>query len=106
MSRLSLATDMPNLIIVADIYAEPDRADFVATELKKLVAPTLAEEGCLQYDLHRDNQDPAHFLFYETWTNRDLWQAHMKSAHLAAYSHATEGAVRLTTIFEMTKDLA
>lgn len=49
---------MPKLTIVAHIFAKPDQIEFVKAELQKIIAPTLAEEGCLQYDLHQDNEEP------------------------------------------------
>ena len=91
------------LTIVADIRAKAGKEDLVRMELEKLVEPTRREAGCIQYDLHRDNDDPSHFLFFENWENRDLWQAHMKSSHLAAYKQATDGAVEETIIDEMTR---
>ena len=94
---------MSKLTIVANIHAHPEKADLVRSELEKLVAPTRAEAGCVQYDLHIDNEDPAHFLFYETWTSRELWQTHMNAPHLAAYMKAVEGAVLKFTLNEMTR---
>lgn len=92
-----------SLIIVASIHAKKGQEARVLAELEKLVAPTRVETGCVQYDLHRDNDDPAHFLFYEIWENRELWQQHMNAAHLTAYMQATEGAVETFTLNEMTK---
>jgi quinol monooxygenase YgiN len=89
------------LTIVASIRAQPGREELVEAELLKLVEPTRNEDGCLQYDLHTDHETPGHFLFYENWENRDLWQAHMNSSHLAAFAAATEGAVAELTIYEM-----
>ena len=91
------------LTIVANIRAAPGREELVYNELLKLVGPTRQEPGCLQYDLHRDNDNPAHFLFYENWQSHELWQQHMASAHLYAYKQATDGAVAEFTINEMTK---
>lgn len=93
---------MHQLTIVAHIHAKPDHIAQVQAELEKLIPTTRAEPGCLQYDLHRDNADPAHFMFYENWTSRALWQAHMNAPHLAAYMRATEGAVAEFTLHEMT----
>ena len=42
------------LTIVASIEAKPDKIDLVKAELQKLIAPTLKEAGCIQYDLHQD----------------------------------------------------
>lgn len=93
---------MAKLTIVASIKAVQGKADFVGSELEKLVAPTRAEKGCLRYDLHRDNTDPGHFLFFEQWESRELWQQHMNNQHLKDYMAATEGAVAEFTLNEMT----
>jgi quinol monooxygenase YgiN len=94
-------TDM--LTIVANIYANPDKIDLVQGELEKLVAITRAEEGCIQYDLHQDNENPTHFMFFENWESRKLWQTHMNAPHLAAYGEATEGAVAEFSLYEMSQ---
>ena len=93
---------MARLTIVANIHAKADKAALVKSELLKLVAPTRAEDGCIQYDLHQDNDDPAHFLFFETWESREKWQTHMNAPHIAAYAAATEGAVKAFVLYEMT----
>ena len=93
---------MEKLIIVANITAKPGKVDLVKTELEKLIATTRAEEGCLKYDLHQDNSNAAHFMFYESWASRELWQAHINSQHLKDYLSATEGAVEALTVNEMT----
>ena len=94
---------MSKLTIVAHITAKPDKIELVKAELEKLIETTRSEDGCLQYDLHQDNERPAHFMFYENWESRDLWQAHMNTPHLAAYMKATEGAVAEFTLNEMTR---
>lgn len=92
---------MPKLTIVANIKAKSDKVELVKTELKKLISITRAEEGCINYDLHQDNQNPAHFLFYENWESRELWQAHMNNQHLKDYLEATDGAIEDFTLNEM-----
>jgi len=94
---------MPKLTVVANIQANPDKIDLVKAELLKLIPITRAEQGCLQYDLHQDNEDPAHFLFFENWESRELWQVHMSAPHLGAYLAATEGAVAEFTLHEMSR---
>ena len=94
---------MVTLTIVANIHAIPGQIDLVKTELKKLIPITRAEKGCISYELHQGNDDPAHFMFYENWVSRELWQAHMNAPHLAEYMKATDGAVAEFTLSEMTK---
>lgn len=94
---------MSTLTIVAHITANPGKEDFVKAELIKLIPITRAEPGCIQYDLHQDNENPAHFTFFENWESRELWQAHMNNQHLADYMAATEGSVADFRLHEMTK---
>lgn len=91
------------LTILAQITAAPGKEDLVRAELEKLVPITRAEEGCIQYDLHRDNENPGFFAFQESWESREVWQNHMKAPHLAAYMKATDGAVTNFVLNEMTQ---
>ncbi|WP_299898958.1 putative quinol monooxygenase [uncultured Aquimarina sp.] len=90
------------LTIVAKILAKEEKRDLVKTELLKLIDITRAEKGCINYDLHQDNENENLFLFYENWENRELWQQHMNNSHLASYMEATDGAVEDFTLHEMT----
>lgn len=92
---------MTTLTIVANIQANADHLDMVKAELEKLIPITRKEEGCLQYELHQDNDNPIHFMFFESWESRELWQTHMNAPHLAAYMAVTEGAVEEFTLNEM-----
>ena len=63
----------------------------------------LNESGCIQYDLHQDNDNPTVFLFYENWESREKWQQHMNNSHLTQYLKVTEDAVASFTLNEMTQ---
>ncbi len=91
------------LTIVAKILAKAEKRELVKKELLKLIDITRAEKGCINYDLHQDNENENLFLFFENWESRELWQAHMNNAHLAEYMKATDGAVESFTLNEMTE---
>ena len=93
---------MANLTITGNIVAKPEKIELVKTELLKLVGRTRNEKGCVQYDLHQDNENPAYFMFFENWESRELWQTHMNAPHLSAYKAATEGAVEKFWVHELT----
>ncbi|KLU01129.1 hypothetical protein RISK_006698 [Rhodopirellula islandica] len=93
---------MAHLTIVAHITAKEDQVDFVKSELLKLIAPTLKEDGCVNYDLHQDNENPAHFMFYENWETRELWQQHTAGQPLKGFGTATEGALEGIQVHELT----
>ncbi len=93
---------MSKLTIVATILAKEEKREFVKTELLKLIPITKAEKGCINYDLHQDNENPNLFLFHENWESRELWQIHMENDHLKEYLKVTDGAVEEFVLHEMT----
>ena len=72
------------LSVVAEMVAKPGKEDELKRHLIALVAPTLKEEGCVQYDLHQSIGEPGRFVFYENWTSREMLDRHSKSEHIAA----------------------
>lgn len=94
---------MKTLTIVANIIAKTQKIELVKAELLKLIDLTRAEEGCITYDLHQDHENPAHFMFYENWASRELWQKHMDTKHIHEYIASTDGAVDEFIVNEMTQ---
>ena len=94
---------MAKVTIVTNIIVKNDKIDLVKAELLKLIDITRAEEGCINYDLHQDNENQAHFMFYANWESHELWQTHKRNQYLQDYLDATEGAVELFTLNEMTR---
>lgn len=101
-SGLDRDIPMSKLTIVADIHVNPDHLESVEAAFKVIIEATLQEAGCLQYDLHQDNEKPTHFLFYENWESRELWLVHMESSHIKGFQQATEGMIEEVNLFEMT----
>ena len=62
------------LTIIAKLKAKPGAEEQLYEECRKLIAPTLAEEGCINYDMHRSIEDPGTIMFYENWTTKPLWE--------------------------------
>lgn len=91
------------LTILAQITAARGKEELLRSELEKLISITRAEQGCLQYVLHSDNENPRFFVFYEEWESRALWQAHMNAPHLEAYIEATKSAVDAFAVNELTR---
>lgn len=90
------------LTIVARILAKAEKRALVKSELLKLIDTTRAEEGCINYDLHQDNENPNLFIFHENWVSRELLQQHLANSHIAEYIQATEGSIEEFVLHEMT----
>ena len=74
----------------------------VKSELKKLVAPTRKEAGCIEYKLHQDNDYPAEFIFYENWESTACLEKHIDSDHYKAYVRAVDGLLEKKVVHKMT----
>ena len=94
---------MTALTIIANIIVKDEKIELVKKEMIKLIETTRAEEGCIQYLLHQDNEKPDLFTFYETWASREAWQAHRAMPHMVGYRATTEGAIASFTVNEMTR---
>ncbi|MRI00350.1 antibiotic biosynthesis monooxygenase [Kriegella sp. EG-1] len=90
------------LTITASITATEGKREEVKRALLKLIPPTLAEEGCLNYDLHEDLENPNRFFFYENWETKEHWHKHNDSAHIAAHRNATKGLVADVIISQLS----
>lgn len=71
--------------VVARIKAKPGMEEKVREKLMSLVAPTRAEAGCINYDLHRSLDDTCLFLFYENWASKDDLDKHLEMPYLKAW---------------------
>lgn len=89
------------LTVTASIIAKPEYREKVKQALINLISPTLAEEGCINYDLHQDTKNPNRFFFYENWESLEHWQNHNASAHIAAHREATKGTIVEVVISEL-----
>lgn len=95
---------MGKLTIVANIKVKAGQEEQVQTELLKLVEQTRAkDEGCISYDLHRDNENPAHFLVFENWQSKEMLQKHIESEHFKHCMAVTDGAFEEFVVNEMTQ---
>ncbi len=68
--------------VVARIKAKLGKEAQAKQELLKLLSPTRAEAGCINYDMHQSLDNQAHFLFHENWTNQGALNKHLETPHL------------------------
>lgn len=76
--------------VVVRIKAKPGMEGLVAQELRAILPPTRSEKGCLNFDMHRDPEDPARFLFHENWTSRADLDRHLAAPHITRWIERAE----------------
>lgn len=73
-----------SLRVVAHITALPGAIEETKAMLLGLIAPTRQEAGCISYQLHVNNANPAEFTFIEEWSDDAALDQHLATPHLAA----------------------
>lgn len=91
------------LIIVAQLRAAEGKAELLEEALRAMIPPTLAEDGCDTYALHRSLEDPNLFHFHEIWRDMPSWRAHMETPHLKAFGERRGELVAEAKIFQLER---
>jgi quinol monooxygenase YgiN len=73
------------LTLIAHLHAKPEKVEALHTLCQSFVAPTRAETGCVAYHFHKSVDDPTHFMFYETWAVRTVFEQHLEMPHLKTF---------------------
>lgn len=93
---------MSIVTVVAKLTVKQDAIASVKAELLKMITPTRAEEGCIDYRLHQDNDNPAVFIFYENWKDMACLDRHMNSVHFKNYVAAVGDLILDKMVHKMT----
>ena len=94
---------MSKITVVAKVVAKKDSVDAVKSELLKLILPTKKESGCIDYNLHQDNQNPAVFIFYETWESAASIEKHISTDHYKDYVKTVAELIEEKVVNKMTR---
>jgi quinol monooxygenase YgiN len=70
--------------VVAYVRAKPGQEAALKQALLTLPEPSRRDLGCVSYDVHQSQSDPARFVFYENWRSKDLLDAHLGQPHVRA----------------------
>ena len=91
------------LTLIARIRARMGSEEVVREALTALVAPTLEEEGCIDYRLHAVNDDPGLFYFVENWQTAEHLRRHLSSPHIRTARETIQGHVEDSEDKRMTR---
>ena len=75
----------PTVTVVAELAAKPGSEEELRTLLLSILENVRKEDGCIQYDLHVNTNEPGNFVFYENWRDADALQRHATSGHMSEF---------------------
>jgi quinol monooxygenase YgiN len=78
------------ITVLARFKAKDGMEEKVKQEIMGCVAPTRAEAGCINYDLHQLKDDKRVFILYENWTSKQVLDEHLAMPYLKALAAAVD----------------
>jgi quinol monooxygenase YgiN len=95
---------MSKIVVVAKLKIKEQFRDEVYNELLALHKSThQLDDGCIQYELHKDLEDANCFTFIETWESVQLLEDHMATAHFASFAKTIENKLDALEISKLEK---
>lgn len=67
--------------VLATYHVAEGNEEKVAELLREYIGLTRAEPGCVTFNAHRSNDDPAVFVLYEQYEDQAAFDAHVASEH-------------------------
>ncbi|GGN94371.1 putative quinol monooxygenase [Saccharibacillus kuerlensis] len=92
---------MEAITVTAVLKAKPGMEQQLRGELIRMIGPTRAESGCLEYVLNESIEDPRTFVFYERWESPAAVQSHLDSEHYQEYRRAIEELVESREVYKL-----
>ena len=69
------------VVLAVTWVAREGESDAVAELLRRMAPLSRAEPGCLQYEVHRDRDEPNTFFLFERYADQEAFDAHSASEH-------------------------
>ena len=82
---MGIANRMKTLYIFARFDPLPGKRDQLRRELEAVLAPTLAEEGCIRINLFESFGDPDCFYIHSEWIDEAAFEAHAEFPHMKRF---------------------
>lgn len=72
------------VLMLARFEARGGLAAVLTSRLQEMVRLTVVEPGCVRYELHQLEDDPAQLVLIEQWETQEKLDDHMETDHVRA----------------------
>lgn len=76
--------------LIAYVYGKPEKAQELKEILMELVRKSMKEPGNIELLMHEKADDPATFVFYETYTDRAAFETHLAAPYSRQFAQDLE----------------
>lgn len=67
--------------VIAKFHVKPEKVQEFLGLCKRIIDETVKEDGCLEYGLYQELQNPEILTFFEEWRDENSIDKHMQSKH-------------------------
>ena len=67
--------------VISKMKVKEDKVDTFVDLFREMVEPTRQEDGCIQYEMYRDEEVPSILDAVERWETRAAFDNHLVSDH-------------------------
>lgn len=67
------------VVLIAHAHFKVEQVDAAVAACRQVRSLSVEEPGCDRYDFYQSPDDPAHIVFVEQWTSRELLQEHFSA---------------------------
>lgn len=71
-----------SIYVIATFHVEPEKLDSGHELIQGFIKPSLAQQGCLFYDLYQSSDDPCEFVIVDGWASAGDLKEHADSEHV------------------------
>lgn len=86
------------LVIAGTLTFDPSGHDAVVQAVTAITEATRKEKGCVDYRFSLDISETGMLHVFEHWESEPVWQAHMTTPHVAAFTAAIGGLMKDATV--------
>ncbi len=66
---------------ISKMIVKQGKVDEFISIFKEMIEPTKDEQGCIQYEMYQDEDNPALLIVLEQWNCREDFDRHLESEH-------------------------
>ncbi|QLH43403.1 MAG: antibiotic biosynthesis monooxygenase [Coxiellaceae bacterium] len=82
---------MNKYTVVVILEAKPGKEPALKQALSNVIKPSRSETTCIEYRLHQDHNNPAQFVLFENWKNKEAHQAQFDKPYIQALAQQIDG---------------
>ncbi|AMJ59261.1 putative quinol monooxygenase [Bosea sp. PAMC 26642] len=89
------------VIVIARTQVRAEARTLFIAAARDCISATRREHGCIAYDMHESVTQAGHFVFLQSWEQREHVDAHLRKPHRLAFAEIAGACVERPAVVEV-----